>query len=1037
MDEQLQQAYYEIVYSLLVYSPDKSLQVLKKNLSVIDDDFVEFLHEISTVLVERNCEEDAQRLTKIATEIQEFGNIATLIEEKMPAPPPEVPKPVPTVTATTQKSATEPPKQPKPVLTPEEVTAKQSKAEELFKQGVQQFQNNDFQGSFKSWQEALILYQELNNHRGAINCLSKLGNIYHSLGQYEQAISAHQQCLAVAKKTKYPQGEANAYSSLAHVCYAIGQHDQALFGYQQALEIVQKINYRFGEVNILGSLGQLYSTLGRYEEAIDHTEKAAQKAEELGYKFGETSFLTSLGSAYTALKQYDRATAAHHQSLKIARSINYNFGVANSLSNIGTTYQIKGDLEQAIAYHQQHLQLSQQIQSSPGQVIALLNLGDTYYRKGDRQATIDSYQQALAIARETGDLRQEVKALNNLGQIYQTVQQFDNAIQVFQESLEKTTSLTLPMQCLLAGRHLGDIAFSQQNWPLTMTGYSRAIDTVEKSYTTIIPPSHRQEVSREVAGLYSRMVQTCINAGEHQLAFEYGERFRIQHLVRLLSNIYTGTDQELTQLVESYHNLQKQIDTLHFRRQSDDMKQFAAAGIRINTIAIFKAETATLNGLAAQTEQLITQIRDRDPLLAGMLRVEPWHQEQIQELIPEGTALLSFYTSEQAAYIFVVKKPKTDDAWEEANSLDVALHICPSQEGEKLEIWLANYWLQLDRNKTSNWHDTMENMLAELAKRLDIDGLITEHLAGINELLIIPNLVLHRCPLRALPIANGEEFLGDRFRVRMAPSCHILNLSRQVREGRSSQPQSSVTPLSNSTSWGLVANDQPTSLLASYECEALGELYAIGEEQLLNGENINVDQYQNLLQSAQILYKGNSITFNVDNPLNSQLHLGTESISLQDLLNMRSSSLWEVYISRCTNAATTSDQNLNYTQLDQQFINFSSAFLCMGANTVIYPLWSAGEIPTALFTQFYYQYRQTLSPIEALQQAQNQLRNLTQKELIETHQPKLESYLQQIQSQENLQAINDQKTILASLKLQELPFAHPYYWAAFTLSGLS
>lgn len=1036
MDEHLQQAYYEIVYSLLVYSPEKYLQVLQSNIAVIDDDFVPFLREICQVLVERNCQEDAQRLTEIATQIQEFGNVSTLIQHKIPAPPPQpVAQPVPAVATTASSQVSDQPKPKLPVLTPEQITAKQSQAEELFKQGVQQFQNNDFQEAFKSWQEALILYQEVNNYRGAINCLGKLGNIYHSLGQYEQAISAHQQCLAVARKTEYPLGEANAYSSLAHVCYAIGQHDQALFGYQQALEITQKINYRFGEVNVLGSLGQLYSTLGRYEEAIAYTKKAAEKAEELGYKFGETSFLASLGSAYTAIKQYDKAIETHHKALKIARSINYNFGVANSLSNIGMTYQIKGDLEQAIAYHKQHLQLTQQIQSSQGQIIALLNLGDTYYRKGEPQNAIENYQQALAIAKETGDLRQEVKALNNLGQTYQTIKDFDNAIQAFQQSLEKTTPLTLPMHCLLAARHLGDIGFSQQNWSLAISGYSRAIDTVENSYTNIIPATHRQEVTKEVAGLYSRMVQTCINANEQQLAFEYGERFRIQHLVRLLSNNYAGIDQQLTELVEKYQRLQQQIDTLHFRRQSDEMKQFAAAGIRMNSIAIFRAETATLNGLATQTKQLINQIRSLDPFLAGLLRVEPWSQEILQNFIHSRMALLSFYTSDNSAYIFIVKQRSNDDAWSDKNTVEIALHICPEKTGESLETWLTNYWLKLDIETLQNTRDRMEEMLAELSQRLDIDRLINEHLVEVDELLIIPNLVLHRCPFVALPIAGGEEFLGDRFRIRIAPSSHILNLSRQVRQARQSQPQSPITALNTSTSWGLMANSQPTSLLATYECAALAQRYSIPSEQLLN-DNINRNQYQKLLKSAQVLYIGNPITFNMDNPLSSQLNLGTESISLQDLFNMRSPQLLEVFISRCQTYTTASDQNRTSSLIDQQFINFSSAFLGMGATTVIYPLWSAGEIPTAIFSQLYYQYRQEFSPLEALKQAQIRLRSLTKTELMETYQPQLEIYFEQVKTPENLKQINDQKTILASLNLQEFPFANPYYWAAFTLSGL-
>ncbi|MGC9527253.1 MAG: CHAT domain-containing protein [Limnospira sp.] len=1034
MDNTIKQTYYEIVYSLLINSEAQSPEILDSHLGVLaDEEFVPFLREVCATLVERNCEEDAERLTDFATQIEEAGSIATWIEQNRPAtPPPPPPKPEQPVAVSTQTPASKPPQ---PQLDPKVVTEKQSKAEELFKRGIQEFQGNQFQEAFKSWQEALILYQEVQNYRGAINCMGKLGNVYHSLGQYEQAIEAHKQCLALARKTQYPQGEANAYSSLAHVCYAVGQHEQALFGYRQALEIAQKINYRFGEVNVLGSLGQLYSTLGRHEEAIAHIGEAATKAGELGYRFGETNFLANLGSAYAAVGQFDRATAAHHQALKIARGINYDFGVANSLSNIGTTYQLKGDFDQAIAYYQQHLQIARQIPSPQGEAIAFMNLGNTYRLKEDWAAAVEQYQQALAIAREMGDIRQEVTAVNNLGQIYQITEQWDEAIRVFRESLEKATSLTLPMDCLLAGRHLGDIGFNQDNWELAIEGYSRAIEALEQSCSGTMTSPRRSEIVAEATGLYDRIIQAYINgnsedAGGLERAFEYGERSRIQQWVSLLSREYGGADQELTELLDNYHRFQQQMDTLHFRRQSEEMKQFAAAGIRMNHIAIFRAETYTLNGLETEKQRMWAKIRDRDPVLAGILRVDPLEKDRISALISNSvTALLSFYITEVATHVFVLRRGTADDPWAENESLDISLHTCRGQGRENFGAWLADYWLQPEGEKTASWRDCMAEMLAELSRRLELDRLISEHLDGIQDLLILPHLGLHRCPFVALPISGGEDYLGDRFRVTMAPSFQVLDLSRQVREGRS-QTVSHLPTLSADTSLGLAESSRPESLLTGYECAALAECFEVSEDRYLKGENLSRDHYQKLLNEVQVLYGGHGIKFNSDTPLSSQIDLFSESISLQHLLSLRSPKLLEVCLSRREAIGS------NSTPKTEQLLNFTSAFLCMGASTAIAPLWCVGEISTAILIQLYYHYRRELGVAEALQKARIRLRSLSQTEFSETYEVELLAYLEQIQGQENSQEINDQKTSLATLKMQDYPFSHPYYWAAFSAFGL-
>ena len=71
----------------------------------------------------------------------------------------------------------------------------------------------------------------------------------------------------------------------------------------------------------------------------------------------------------------------------------------------------------------------------------------------------------------------------------------------------------------------------------------------------------------------------------------------------------------------------------------------------------------------------------------------------------------------------------------------------------------------------------MEETLKELADRLQINQLI-EKLTDIKEIILVPFMYLHQIPLPILPLDNGQ-YLGEKFRVRIAPSTQVLTFCQK------------------------------------------------------------------------------------------------------------------------------------------------------------------------------------------------------------------------------------------------------------------
>jgi CHAT domain-containing protein len=327
------------------------------------------------------------------------------------------------------------------------------------------------------------------------------------------------------------------------------------------------------------------------------------------------------------------------------------------------------------------------------------------------------------------------------------------------------------------------------------------------------------------------------------------------------------------------------------------------------------------------------------------------------------------------------------------------------------------------------------------------------HLEGISELIIVPHYALHHIPFAALPIGDNR-YLGDKFLIRYAPSCQVLEFCQQ-------RPS-----LGNHRNCGTIEDATGDLPCASFEGEQLAVLYRIPDNQRLKGRHqATVSNYRQLAQTVQILHSSHHAQSRLDNPLESTLILGDGCITLGQLMTpgWRFPQLSDVFLSCC-------ETGLGLTAITGDILTFSTAFLSAGARSVISTLWAVDDLATALFSIFYYQeWQQGKNRPEAIRQAQVKLRSLAGNTLAASYKPQLTELLKQKlketevlrkktkanrdacsvdssdyqQYDEEYQKYDKIGTqIYGSLKnldkycQESKPFSHPFYWAAFTCTGI-
>lgn len=727
---------------------------------------------------------------------------------------------------------------------------------------------------------------------------------------------------------------------------------------------------------------------------------------------------------------------------------------AQTQMNLASAYRhrLHGDLvenvEKAIAVNQEALQVYTQDEFPVDWARVKMNLANAYLHRlnGDRNENLEiaiaPHKAALQIFNQEDFPREWAMGQMNLGSCY-NLDRNEEAIACYQSAMAVFTPTAFPFECLKVGEMLGNRAFVMGNWKLAIEGYSIAIEAVETSRTWATSESRRQEILSDAIDVYAKMVEACINNKQLDKAVEYVERSRSKRLVDLMASndLYSSAEipAEIKQYLQDFEQLQQQIDKERGRNQpSSDIDNSKLD----NSRAAVKAYNQTIADLEAEKLLIWEQLRRLDPVLAGQIRVNPLNFPSIQQLIDKPTtAILSFYTTVSDTFIFVVRQNQ------------ITLQSCANLGLEALHGWIFQQWLEQYVEDKIYWQEQLNRMLAEIANFLNLDDLIVWHLDGIHELIIIPHVALHHIPFAALPIADNR-YLGDKFLIRYAPSCEVLEFCQQRPSFRSNLNCGTVED---------ATGDLPC---ASFEGEQLALLYSIPDNQRLKGRHqATVNNYRELARTVQILHSSHHAQSRLDNPLESTLILGDGCITLGQLMTpaWRFPQLSDVFLSCC-------ETGLGMIDITDDVLTFSTAFLSAGARSVISTLWAVDDLATALFSIFYYQeWQQGKNRPEAIRKAQFKLRMLTGDTLAASYKPQLKEVLKQkLKETEMLrksskaerdtcssgsqvyrqlheeyqkydkigQQIHQSLKNLDRICQESKPFSHPIYWAAFIGAGV-
>ncbi|HAO12656.1 MAG TPA: prenyltransferase [Planktothrix sp. UBA8407] len=847
-----------------------------------------------------------------------------------------------------------------------------------FDQGCQQFERGNFEDALFCFEKVIEL--EPDNHV----VWSNRGVALSSLGRLEEAIDSHDKALEF--KPDYHEAWNNRGAALAN----LGRLEEAIDSHDKALE------FKPDDHDVWNNRGIALYDLGRLEEAINSYDKALE------------------------FKPDDHLAWSNR---------------GNALANLG-------QLEEAINSFDKALEFK------PDEHGVWRNRGIALYNLGRLEETIDSYDKALEFKPDEHEAwSNRGGALYDLGRLEEAINSFDKALE-----FKPDYHLAWSNRGVAAGQSSHPNQFSSQivakHPELNQRGYQGKITCYEIGLTYVkkdkqpegwgllhyyIGQAHYLEGRRQKVGASDYYVKaiksyntaltvlTVNNFLETYLEvlqdyikvlLELGETERAEELQREATD---GLRRLIEETPDNYKKQQLSLEFIGFNQLTVDLAVKSGDFIKGLELAEDGKNTCLRWMLLGWSE-------DIPKFSYGEMR------QFLTAAFGEKTAIVYWHLSPIALTTFILKPDNPE--------LEIIQQ--PSiQTLSDFEDWLTdwNKSYQEYREKTPDkdrlsrdWRQNMISNLRELKEILRIDEII-EKLDSINHVILVPHRDLHYLPLESL------FFLGDS-----APPPFSLTRLPSLKIGQNLQSTPRIP--ANQT---LLNIENPPSIIQAGEgnkkrlmplpvAEIESEFVSLRFDhptRLAEEETTLEKVSQGLKQNYQVLHFAGHGHYNTNDPKLSMLFLkDSDRFTLEEIIqpDYCLNSYQLVCLAACETAVAGKQTILS------EYVGLASGFLMQQVDHILGTLWVVESVACSLFViEFYYRWQVLkLSKTDAFTQTQTWLKTATHQELKDW----CEARIAELPPEKRLLRKRFKSSVdkLAIIG-EDPPLQHPYYWAAFILTG--
>ena len=885
-------------------------------------------------------------------------------------------------------------------------------------------------------------------------------------GSPAKSIEIYTLALRVAERLNKAELLATTYYHLGRTYSGMSDFENSIHAYETSRKLFEQAGLESNLIYVLADLGALYLAGEDYEKARGYAEQSRAVTGQIRPDPGKGSLgpiecaqarsLHTLGeidlrqgNREEALNKLREALALHERLGRTGSSCQTQ--MAEVLITLGIAHSEMGQYGRALFFLNQARQIAKR---SPNTFAKVINsLGSLLLEQEDYAAAETYFDQSLRIYRSGGNEREEARVLLNLAVVKERQGHHDEALHLFEQTMDRAKSTKMVDVQIDAGQGLGVVLTAKQDFPNALQAINQSLALARQ----VNARTREVELLWCAAQTYYEMENYRESASLAEQAVTLARSLRLPKLAYLatatLGEAYAADDKvdlAIATLKESINQIEALRDKVAGRQEALHLffenkvnpyqtlvrlltrqgKNFEALlyaekargrvlleAIRNNRIDLKNALSASER---AEAERLIADISAISERLQSKSDNESKDQLNHQ-LNTARRELRSFEERLAAAHpeLQVRAGPAQPLTLASLNALIPAndfayLEYVITQDSvgvfllrrtgvtTDLDLKYVNLPVNANelRRKVNEFHSTLAerhpdyDQLGRELHRLLI-ATVANELQNISTLCIIPDEFLWTLPFQALTTTRGNYLIED-YSLFYAPSLSVLNemaLRRQQQSMRESLLAFGNPVLRRNEQ--LKQNLHP---LPEAEAEVAAVVAAVRTQmkKVLVGREADEKTFKALApQYATIHLATHGLLDNRD-PLNSYLLLTKTEGDLENDGSLQAREIMNMHLDADLAVLSACETGNGRISPGEGVIGMSWAFFVAGARSVVVSQWRVNSASTSQLMKNFYQA---------------------------------------LAKQDDLRGLNKSQALReASLRLQkDRRFRHPFYWAGFVL----
>ena len=867
---------------------------------------------------------------------------------------------------------------------------------------------------------AEYIAQKIDYRKPLADVYSNLGNLERTLGYPILARDHHQKAVDIAEDIlkhkpnaiNVKKSKANALGNLGLAYYTLANYKKAEESHEKRLKLAKQIHDTKGIVKAKSDLGSVYYRYGDFKKAIEYHKEYLTWAEQNNDLEGQIYSRLNLASDYNALGQPEESSKLIEEANTLIKE-NLNIDEknkdcqveANALNvlglakkDLGIIYQNSEFYQEAEKHFQESINISQKYNNEWNLSHATGNLGSTYLIWGKQdnrpelyQKAIENYKIKLDILEKykNNDLRSRGAVLTNIGIAQTYLEDYKEASKNLEEArliLSKIGDLNSHANSLAA---TGFLFEKQGEIDSAIDKYNEAIIIKESIRSNLqirsfnMNPEDQQSNTYTMSfedqqiNIYNNLVELLWDKGNYSEAFRVLEQAKAKTLF----------DQLATNKIEFGRN----IDNDLLQREKDLQFEINARREELTSLKdLLGQERDRINSLdnklkllKQEYDNVIEQISLQDPETAYLLKPDAEKRlslEEIQEKLDPQTILLEYFITDNRTFAFIIRhknQPK--------NFLPVELKDAQNNSLSRQKFNEINIRIRIPDTPQDSPPQRLQTLHKLLISPLEKQGYLKT-----SKLIIVPHGRLHAIPFAAL--YDGNDYLLDKFTsLSVLPNANLLKFIKPK-----TTPINQILILGKPSVKDLELSSEEKKNLEDLEfvkeeTRRIANLYGQKATLKFKQEATETLMYQQS-QDADIIHIAAHGKYEPNNPLQSTLYLARDHSKNDGKLTVRE--IYSLDLTKRTKLVILSacETNIGEITKGDEIIGLNRAFIYAGTPSIIGTLWKVEDEATAeLMTEFH--------------------KNMLKK------------------------GMNKGEALIEAQKTVRQDYPHPFYWAAFTLTG--